>query len=97
MSNVRSALNPLPTLIFSSRWLLQERPWQPLPRDTDNVHDMRLFRRRHVIAEQKSRLDQLGALLDGLGYLEDAQTARIGERIAELEAELRQLMGSSTA
>jgi len=76
------------------RWLLQERPWQPLPEDTDNVQDMRLFRRRHVIAEQKSRLDQLGALLDGLGHLEDAQTARIGERIAELEAELRQLMSA---
>jgi len=74
------------------RWLLQERPWQPLPEAVENVRDMRLFRRRHVIAEQKSRLDQLGALLDGIGYLEDAETARIGERIAELEAELRQLM-----
>jgi light-regulated signal transduction histidine kinase (bacteriophytochrome) len=74
------------------RWLLKERPWQPLPEDADNVSDMRLFRRRHVIAEQKSRLDQLGALLDGLGHLEDAETARIGARIAELEAELRQLM-----
>jgi len=75
------------------RWLLQERPWQPLPDDAHNVSDMRLFRRRHVIAEQKSRLDQLGALLDGLGHLEDEQTARIGERIAQLEGELRQLMG----
>jgi light-regulated signal transduction histidine kinase (bacteriophytochrome) len=74
------------------RWLLQERPWQPLPDDAANVRDMRLFRRRHVIAEQKSRLDQLGALLDGLGHLEDEETARIGARIAELEAELRQLM-----
>ena len=74
------------------RWLLQERPWQPLPEDPGNVRDMHLFRRRHVIAEQKSRLDQLGALLDGIGHLEDADTARIGERIAELEAELRQLM-----
>ena len=59
------------------------------------MRDMRLFRRRHVIAEQKSRLDQLGALLDGLGHLEDAETARIGARIAELEAELRQLMHRS--
>jgi light-regulated signal transduction histidine kinase (bacteriophytochrome) len=74
------------------RRLLQERQWQPLPEDAGNVADMRTFRRRHVIAEQKSRLDQLGGLLDGLGHLEDAQTARIGERIAELEAELRQLM-----
>jgi len=74
------------------RWLLQERPWQALPDDADNVRDMRTFRRRHVLAEQKSRLDQLGTLLDGLGHLEDAQTARISERIAQLEAELRQLM-----
>lgn len=74
------------------RWLLQERPWQPLPDEAENVRDMRLFRRRHVISEQKSRLDQLGALLDGFGHLDDAETARIGERIAELEAELRQLM-----
>ena len=77
------------------RWLLQERPWQPLPEDAANVRDMRLFRRRHVIAEQKSRLDQLGALLDGLGHLEDDETARIGARIAELEAELRHLMHGS--
>jgi light-regulated signal transduction histidine kinase (bacteriophytochrome) len=74
------------------RWLLQERPWQPLPADAGNVSDMRMFRRRHVIVEQKSRLDQLSALLDGLGHLEDEETARIGERIAELEAELRRLM-----
>lgn len=78
------------------RWLLQERPWQPLPDDAVNVRDMRMFRRRHVIAEQKSRLDQLGALLDGLGHLEDEETARIGARIAELEAELRQLMHGHT-
>ncbi|KGQ19076.1 Phytochrome, two-component sensor histidine kinase [Lysobacter dokdonensis DS-58] len=79
------------------RWLLQERPWQPLPDESDagNVSDMRLFRRRHVIAEQKSRLDQLGALLDGMGHLEDEETARIGARIAELEAELRALMHGS--
>jgi light-regulated signal transduction histidine kinase (bacteriophytochrome) len=74
------------------RWLLQERLWQPRPEEADNISDMRAFRRRHVIAEQKSRLDQLGRLLDGLGHLEDTQTARIGARIAELEAQLRQLM-----
>ncbi len=81
------------------RWLFQERPWQPLPAESEagNVRDMRLFRRRHVIAEQKSRLDQLGALLDGLGHLEDAETARIGARIAELEAELRHLMHRAAA
>ena len=74
------------------RWLLQERLWQPLPDEADNISDMRAFRRRHVIAEQKSRLDQLSGLLDGLGHLEDAETARIGARIDVLEAELRALL-----
>lgn len=57
-----------------------------------NVTDMAAFRRRHVLQEQKSRLDQLAALLDGLGHLGDAQTTRIGERIAALEAEIRALL-----
>ena len=74
------------------RRLLQEYLWQPLPDDSGNVTDMELFRRRHVLHEQKSRLDQLAELLDGLGHLGNAQTDRIGERIAALEAEIRALM-----
>ena len=74
------------------RRLLQEYLWQPLPEDSGNVTDMEMFRRRHVLHEQKSRLDQLAELLDGLGHLGDAHTARIGERIAALEAEIRALM-----
>jgi light-regulated signal transduction histidine kinase (bacteriophytochrome) len=74
------------------RQMLQERPWQPLPDDAANIHDMQLFRRRHVISEQKSRLDMLATLLSGMGHLEDEHTARISRRIADLEAELRQLM-----
>jgi light-regulated signal transduction histidine kinase (bacteriophytochrome) len=72
--------------------LLQERLWQPLPDDESNVTDMVAFRRRHVLQEQKSRLDQLASLLDGMGHLGDAETLRIGERIAALEAELLALM-----
>lgn len=72
--------------------LLQERLWQPLPDDESNVTDMVAFRRRHVLQEQKSRLDQLAGLLDGMGHLGDAETTRIGERIAALEAELLALM-----
>jgi light-regulated signal transduction histidine kinase (bacteriophytochrome) len=74
------------------RRLLQEYLWQPLPEESGNVTDMDVFRRRHVLHEQKSRLDQLGDLLNGLGHLGDAHTARIGERIAALEAEIRALM-----
>jgi len=74
------------------RRLLQEYLWQPLPEDSGNITDMDLFRRRHVLHEQKSRLDQLGDLLNGLGHLGDAHTARIGERIAALEAEIRALI-----
>lgn len=74
------------------RRMLQEYLWQPLPEESGNVTDMELFRRRHVLHEQKSRLDQLAGLLDGLGHLGDAHTVRIGERIAALEAEIRALM-----
>ena len=70
----------------------QEQLWQPLPDAEGNVTDMDAFRRRHTLAGQKSRLDQLSGLLDGLGLLGDAQTQQIGERIAELEAEILRLM-----
>ena len=72
--------------------LLKERAWQPLPVDDANVSDMEAFRRRHALAGQKSRLDQLSELLDGLGHLGDAQTTRVGECIAALEAEILRLM-----
>lgn len=74
------------------RQLLQEHHWQPLPADAGNVTDMDAFRRRHVLHEQKSRLDQLAGLLDGLGHLGDEHTMRVGQRIAALEAEIRALM-----
>ena len=74
------------------RLLLKEQHWQPLPAESTNVTDMDAFRRRHVLHEQKSRLDQLAGLLDGLGHLGDEHTTRIGERIAALESEIRALM-----
>lgn len=80
----------------SLRRLLQEYLWQPLPAEGGNIADLDLFRRRHVLHEQKSRLDQLAGLLDGLGYLGDAHTARIGDRIAALEAEIRSLMSEQS-
>ena len=64
--------------------------------DERNVTDMEAFRRRHVLREQRARLDQLSTLLEGLVHLEDAETARLGERIADLEADLRALMHGDT-
>ena len=77
--------------------LLKERAWQPLPADEVNVSDMEALRRRHTLAGQKSRLDQLSELLDGLGHLGDEQTTRIGEGIAALEAEIQRLMRARPA
>lgn len=77
--------------------LLKERPWQPLPEAEANVSDMDAFRRRHALADQKQRLDQLSALLGGLAHLGDEQTLRIGEGIAALEAELQRLLRARPA
>ena len=49
-------------------------------------------RRRQGLRKQKARLDQLSGLLDGMVHLGDAEATRLGERIASLEHELRQLM-----
>lgn len=58
-----------------------------------SVADLEAFRRRHTLREQKSRLEQLSALLEGLVHVDDREAARLGERIAVLELELRSLMG----
>lgn len=60
------------------------------------VADLDAFRRRHVLRDQKSRLDQLSAMLEGLVHVEDHEAARLGDRIAELEADLRALMVPGT-
>ncbi len=62
-----------------------------------SVADLEAFRRRHVVRDQKSRLDQLSSLLDGLVHLEDHESARLADRIAALEAELRGLMRGENA
>lgn len=50
---------------------------------------------RLALAEQRSRLDQLSALLGALGQLDAADAARLGERISLLEAEMRALTGAA--
>ena len=72
--------------------LLKARAWAPRLSAEANVSDMAAFRRRDVLAAQKTRLDQLSGLLDGLGHLGEEQARRIGEHIAALEAEMQRLM-----
>ena len=74
------------------RLMLREQRRRLLDGDGGGVADLEAFRRQHVLREQKSRLDRLSALLDGLVHLEDRQTERLGERIARLEADLLSLM-----
>ena len=45
-----------------------------------------------VVSARKTRLQQLSNLVDGLVHLDEAQTSRLDERIATLEADLRQLI-----
>lgn len=79
------------------RLLLREQRRRLLDGDEGGVADLDAFRRQHVLREQKSRLDRLSALLDGLVHLEDGQAERLGERIARLEADLLELMRSQGA
>ena len=47
--------------------------------------------RRNALREQRSRLEQLSTLFEGLVHLDAADTARLSERISLLEAELHAL------
>lgn len=47
--------------------------------------------RRNTLRDQRSRLEQLSSLFEGLVHLDAADTARLSERISLLEAELRAL------
>lgn len=47
--------------------------------------------RRSTLREQRTRLQELSALFEGLVHLDEAETARLSARISLLEAELRAL------
>lgn len=47
--------------------------------------------RRNTLRDQRTRLEQLSSLFEGLVHLDEADTARLSERISLLEAELRAL------
>ena len=54
--------------------------------------NMERLRRHESQRDRKTRLQQLSSLVDGLVHLDEAQTSRLDERIATLEADLRQLI-----
>lgn len=47
--------------------------------------------RRRTLRDQRTRLEQLSALFEGLVHLDESETARLSERISLLEIELRAL------
>jgi light-regulated signal transduction histidine kinase (bacteriophytochrome) len=51
--------------------------------------------RRRTLREQRTRLEQLSSLFEGLVHLDEADTARLSERISLLEAELRALAAAA--
>ena len=59
---------------------------------TEDRGNMERLRRHESQRDRKTRLQQLSSLVDGLVHLDEAQTSRLDERIATLEADLRQLI-----
>lgn len=57
----------------------------------DAITEFESALRRRSLRDQRSRLEQLSGLFEGLVHLDDAETARLSERISLLEAELRAL------
>lgn len=54
--------------------------------------NMERLRRHQSLRDRKTRLQQLSSLVDGLVHLDEAQTSRLDQRIATLEADLRELI-----
>lgn len=73
------------------RQLLAEFRARAMAASDDTIVEMDANMRRRRLREHRSRLEQLSALFDGLVHLDEAETARLSERISLLEAELRAL------
>jgi light-regulated signal transduction histidine kinase (bacteriophytochrome) len=73
------------------RQLLREFRRRATIEDFDPSEEHDADRRRQLLREQKNRLEQLSVMLDGLVHLDEADTRRLGDRIALLEIEMRAL------
>lgn len=73
------------------RQLLREFHRRAGVEDLASAEERVADRRRQLLREQKNRLEQLSLMLDGLVHLDEADTRRLGDRIALLEIEMRAL------
>lgn len=76
--------------------VLREQRGRALAHARD-LQDIDTRYQRQKLRDQKQRLDEVAALLDGLGHLEEADTARISQQIERLDADLRALIRRSHA
>ena len=63
----------------------------------DSLADFETSVRRSTLRDQRSRLEQLSSLFEGLVHLDAADAARLADRISLLEAELRALAAAQPA
>lgn len=68
----------------------QRRRAQTHARD---LQDLDSLHQRRALKDHRRRIDHIATLLEGLVHLDNAETRRIGARIARLESDLRRLMG----
>lgn len=73
------------------RHLLNEFRSRAVVAGDDAIAELETALRRNALRDQRSRLEQLSGLFEGLVHLDAAETARLAERISLLEAELRAL------
>jgi light-regulated signal transduction histidine kinase (bacteriophytochrome) len=78
------------------RHLLNEFRTRALVVGDESLAEFETALRRNALRDQRSRLEQLSGLFEGLVHLDAAETARLAERISLLEAELRALAATRT-
>lgn len=79
------------------RQMLNEFRVRAMQASDSDIVDFEASLRHNTLREQRTRLEQLSQMFDGLVHLDEADVARLSERISLLEAELRTLAAAVPA
>ncbi len=79
------------------RHLLNEFRSRATHLNDESIVELESTLRRRTLRDQRTRLEQLSALFEGLVHLDETETARLSERISLLEVELRALASAIPA
>ncbi len=79
------------------RHLLNEFRSRSMHLNEESMVEIESTLRRRTLIDQRTRLEQLSALFEGLVHLDEAETARLSDRISLLEIELRALAAAVPA